>query len=59
MDKNISKQYGIDIADQLSAMLSEELTKQIDMDILRGLGLEADKFKRRKKKIENILKSFE
>ena len=59
MDKNISKQYGIDIADQLSAMLSEELAKQIDMDILRGLGLEADKFKRRKKKIENILKSFE
>jgi hypothetical protein len=51
--------YGIDIADQLSAMLSEELAKNIDMDILRGLGYEPDKFKRRKKKIENILKSFE
>ena len=55
----ISEGYGIDIADQLSAILSEELAKQIDMDILSGLGLEPDKFKRRKKKIENILKSFE
>ena len=55
----ISKEYSVDIVDQLSAMLSEELAKQIDMEILRGLGLEPDKFKRRKKKIENILKSFE
>ena len=56
---DIRKNYEIDIVDQLSAMLSEELAKQIDMEILRGLGLEPDKFKRRKKKIENILKSFE
>lgn len=58
-DLPLGKSYGIDIADQLSAMLSEELAKNIDMDILRGLGYEPDKFKRRKKKIENILKSFE
>lgn len=59
MKSKITEDYGIDIADQLSAMLSEELAKQIDMNILRGLGYEPDKFKRRKKKIENILKSFE
>ena len=55
----VLQEYSVDIVDQLSAMLSEEIAKQIDIDILRGLGLEPDKFKRRKKKIENILKSFE
>ena len=59
MKNKVSQEYSVDIVDQLSAMLSEELAKQIDMEILRGLGLEPDKFKRRKKKIENILKSFE
>ncbi len=59
MKSKVSESYGIDIADQLSSILSEELAKQIDMDILSGLGLQPDKFKRRKKKIENILKSFE
>ena len=44
---------------KMTQMLADELTKSIDTQILRGLGLEADKFKRRKKKIENILKSFE
>ena len=59
MKSKITEVFGINIEDELSSILSKELTKQIDMDILRGLGLEPDKFKRRKKKIENILKSFE
>lgn len=50
MKSKVSEGYGIDIADQLSAMLSEELAKQIS-----NLG----KNNIRKRKIENILKSFE
>jgi hypothetical protein len=54
----ISEDYGIDIADQLRAMLSEELTKQIDKEILQGIS-NLGKNNIRKRKIENILKSFE
>lgn len=49
-----------DIVDQLSAILSEELLKQIDIDILQSMGAYLDtKNNIRKRKIENILKSFE
>jgi hypothetical protein len=58
MDSKISESFGIDIADQLSAMLSEELAKQIDKEILQGIS-NLGKNNIRKKKIENILKSFE
>jgi hypothetical protein len=58
MNINISKEYGIDIADQLSGMLSEELAKQIDKEILQGIS-NLGKNNIRKRKIENILKSFE
>lgn len=54
-----SKDYSsIDIADQLSAILSEELAKQIDKEILQGIS-NLGKNNIRKRKIENILKSFE
>lgn len=58
MKNKISEGFGIDIADQLSAMLSEELAKQIDKEILQGIS-NLGKNNIRKRKIENILKSFE
>lgn len=51
--------YGKDIEAELTAMLSEELANQIDKEILRSLGVEPDKNKRRKNKIDKIFKSFE
>jgi len=58
MKSKITENYGIDIADQLSAMLSEELAKEIDKEILQGIS-NLGKNNIRKIKIENILKSFE
>jgi len=58
LKNKISESFGIDIADQLSAMLSEELAKQIDKEILQGIS-NLGKNNIRKRKIENILKSFE
>ena len=55
----LSNHYGIDVADQLSAMLSDEIAKSIDKDILRGLGLEPDRNKRRKNSINKIFKDVE
>lgn len=46
--------YSIDLADELSKMLSEEMAKEIDKDILRGLGIEPDRNKRRKNSIKKI-----
>jgi hypothetical protein len=54
----VSQEYSVDIVDQLSAMLSEELAKQIDKEILQGI-YDLGKNNIRKRKIENILKSFE
>ena len=48
----------IDITDQLISMLSEQLTKKIDKEILQGIS-NPGKNNIRKRKIENILKSFE
>ena len=58
MKSKISESFGIDIADELSAILSEELAKQIDKEILQGIS-NLGKNNIRKRKIENILKSFE
>jgi hypothetical protein len=44
------------IEDQLTSMLSEELAKSIDREILKSLGLEPDKWKRRMNKINKIYK---
>lgn len=46
--------YGIDVQDKLASMLSEELAKSIDREILKGLGIELDKNKRRKTSIDKI-----
>lgn len=54
----VSKNYGIDITDQLSEMLSEELAKQIDKGILQSI-YNLGKNNLRKIKIENILRTFE
>ena len=55
----LSKHYGIDIADQLSAMLSNEIAKSIDKEILKSLGLEPERNKRRKNSINKIFKNVE
>jgi hypothetical protein len=55
----LSSHYGLDVADQLSAMLSDEIAKSIDKDILKSLGLEPDRNKRRKNSINKIFKDVE
>jgi hypothetical protein len=55
----LSEHYGIDVADQLSAMLSNEIAKGIDKEILKSLGLEPDRNKRRKNSINKIFKDVE
>ena len=52
-DNQISA-YGIDIEAELTSMLSEELAKQIDKEILRGLGLKERNIRR----IDKINKIF-
>ena len=55
----LSEHYGIDVADQLQSMLSAEIAKSIDKEILRSLGLEPDRNKRRKNSINKIFKDVE
>jgi len=55
----LSSHYSIDVVDQLSAMLSAEIAKGIDRDILRGLGLEPDRNKRRINSINKIFRNVE
>lgn len=50
----IGQNFGIDIEDQLTAMLSEELAKSIDKEILRNMCFEPEINLRRKKAIEKI-----
>lgn len=44
----------LDIEDEFTKMLSEQLAKEIDREILRNLGLEPDRNKRRKNSIQKI-----
>jgi hypothetical protein len=44
----------VSIEDQLTSMLSEEMAKSIDREILKSLGLEPDKWIRRMNKIDKI-----
>jgi hypothetical protein len=53
----LSKDYGIDAVDELSKMLSEQWQKEIDRNILKSLGLEPDRNKRRKNSINKIYKN--
>ena len=50
----LSNQWGVDIEDELTKLLSEEWAKQIDKEIVRGLGLEPEKNKRRINSINKI-----
>jgi len=50
----LSSHYGLDIEEQLTKMLTDELTKSIDRNILKSLGIEPDRNKRRKKSINKI-----
>ena len=50
----LSNQWGVDIEDELTKLLSEEWAKQIDKEILRGLVLEPEKNKRRINSINKI-----
>ena len=52
----LSEHYGIDVVDQITSMLSDELAKSIDRDILMSLGLE-DRNRRRKNSINKIFKN--
>ena len=55
-DNTISP-YGKDIESELTKILSEQLASEIDRDILRSLGLEPDRNKRRKKSRNKIYKN--
>ena len=52
----LSSHYSIDVVDQLQSMLSDEIAKGIDREILKSLGLEPDKNKRRMNSINKIFK---
>ncbi len=52
----LSSQYSIDVVDELSKLLSEQITREIDIEILKGLGIELEKNKRRKNSIDKIYK---
>lgn len=52
-DNTIST-YGVDIESELTKILSEQIAKEMDRDILRSLGFEPDRNKRRKKYINKI-----
>jgi hypothetical protein len=43
----IQEHYGIDIENELASLLSDELAKSIDAEILKGLFEQAKPFKRR------------
>jgi hypothetical protein len=53
----LSSHYGLDIEEQLTKMLSEQWTREIDREVLMSLGLEPDRNKRRKNSINKIFKN--
>ena len=53
--QDLSK-YSKEIEDRLIKALSEELSSEINKDILRKLGIEPDRNKRRKNSINNIFR---
>jgi hypothetical protein len=50
----LSQHYGIDVVDQLSAMLSNEIAKEIDKEILKSMGI----YSRNVRRINSINKIF-
>jgi hypothetical protein len=55
----LSKHYGPDIVNQLESMLSDQIAREIDRNILKSLGLEPDRNKRRMNSINKIFKDVE
>jgi hypothetical protein len=53
----LSSHYGLDIEEELTKMLSEQLTREIDREVLKSLGIELDRNKRRKNSINKIFKN--
>jgi hypothetical protein len=54
----LSSNYGLDVADQLSAMLSDEISKGIDKEILKSMGIYSRNV-RRMNSIDKIFKDVE
>lgn len=54
-DTEVSCNYKLDIESELSKILSDELSRQIDNEILKSLGI-VEKQVNRKYKIQKILK---
>jgi hypothetical protein len=54
---NTVSPYVKDIESELTKILSEQIAKEIDREIIRNLGLEPDRNKRRKKSINKIYKN--
>lgn len=44
----LSESYGVDVADQLSAMLSQQIANSIDAEILKKLGVLSTPEKRKR-----------
>ncbi len=57
LSTEFSSNYVLDIEEELTKMLSKQLAKEIDRDILRSLGLEPDRNKRRINSINRIYKN--
>jgi hypothetical protein len=55
----LSIHYGIDIVDELTSLLSDQIAREIDRDILKSLGIEPDRNKRRMNSINNIFRDVE
>ncbi len=47
-------EYKKDIESELMSILSKELTKSINRDILKSMGFDTDRWERRKKSINKI-----
>jgi len=55
----LSSHYGKDIVDELTSLLSDQIAREIDRDILKSLGLEPDRNKRRINSINKIFRDVE
>ena len=53
----LSAHYGIDVVDELTSLLSDQIAREIDRDILKSLGLETDRNRRRINSINKIYKN--
>lgn len=54
----INKHYGIDLSEELIKMLSEQLSKEIDREVLKSMGIYSRNI-RRMDSINKIFKSSE